>query len=263
MVRGHLHRAKPGHQQGDQTEGAGLGEIGHADRQPELEQRADIGPVRGLVARKRQGGPVGGRAPYPPHNCRQVKPDTQQRGPGTAHATQARKTQLAEYQQPVDADIEQQGQQGNHHQRLGLVHARAVAVEHPVGTKRRQCKTDHRHKVPRQHPHPGFDVQLPEHQRGGIRHQHRHQPDEQRLPQSLAHHAWNARELLRAQVLRNHRVDRHQHPHERDDHDMPDRHPQRHARQVLRRGMPSHGYIGHAHTHGGQLVDQDRPGQLP
>ena len=51
------------------------------------------------------------------------------------------------YQQAIDRNIEQQGTYGNHHHGLGLVQARAVAVEHAVAGKGRKGDAGDVHKV--------------------------------------------------------------------------------------------------------------------
>ena len=48
-----------------------------------------------------------------------------------------------------------------------------------------------------------------------------------------------------------------------DDDDVPDRHPERNSRQVVRRGVTGHGHIDHRHAHVGELADQDGPCQRP
>ena len=111
--------------------------------------------------------------------------------------------------------------------------------------------------------HGRFDVQMVEQQGSGVRNRHRQQPHSDSLPQRLPHHMWNLRMLSRTDVLRHDRIDRHQHADQRDDDDVPYRATERHTGQVLCRRMPGHGDVGHAHAHGCELPDQDRPGQFP
>ena len=159
--------------------------------------------------------------------------------------------------------MQDQGGEGNHHQRLGLVQADAVAVQHAVAGKGGQGQAGGAHEVAGQFTHRRLQRHVLKNKRcrqgGGAR----AQAHAQGLPQRLAHHVRHLVEGPGADVVGHDRAHRHHHANQGDDGHVPDGDAQRNTGQVLGRGVTRHRHIQHRHADGRQLSDQDRPGQLP
>nr|GEU28044.1 chaperone protein DnaJ A6, chloroplastic [Tanacetum cinerariifolium] len=237
LVRRNLHHAIARHQQAHRAKCADLGKITDPDRHPEAQHRTDFRPVRPLPVRERIRGAVGGRVFHPGQHGRQHDPHAQRGRYGAAHAAQLRHAPVAEHQQPVDAHVDQQSQDGNDHHRPGFIDAGAVAVQRAVRGKRRQAQADDVHE-----------------QLGLVLHVRR-----QRLPHRVRYPG----HVAGAGVVRDDAVNGHHGAAHGDQDDGPDRRAQRHGRQFVGAGVAGHGNVGHAHAHRGQLADQHGPGQLP
>ena len=219
-----------------------------------------MGPLK---TRKGPGGSVHRTAVHPPEQRQPLQPDRYQRAPGAADAAQPGQPAVAKHEQPVKHGVDRAGQQGNHHHRLGLVDAGAVAIEYAVGGEGRQGAGRDRDELGGHQLHRRFELHVGINQRGQQRQRHGDQTGRQPFPQPLAHQVRNFVMLARTHVVCHQRVDRQQQSQQREDDQVPDRDAEGHPGEVLCRSVSGHGHVGHRHADRGQLAHQDGPGQCP
>ena len=259
LVRRHLCRAEPPHQQADRSECPHLEHLLESDRRADREharKRAEaerVGPEHRQVRPQGRPGQCQQRAEHPPsahHGGDRA----------TLHA-QCRRPQVSVDEHPVERHVEHiRGENGGHDRRQPAHRLQALAQhdEHQERQDARDRDVHVRRRV-------GNDLRwLPgpaDHPRGRCHEQCARHGQAQAQHEPPLDAPFHRPFVVCPHGLGNDGIEREQRPHREHDHVEEIDIPQRHGRQRARRDVPDHDRVDYPHPHHSHLHQDDRDGE--